>query len=242
MTHLSVNINRIALLRNSRAVQLPDLARLTTLILAAGARGITIHPRPDERHIRADDVLPIAQLVARYPAAEYNIEGNPEHNLMPHLQAARPQQATFVPDSVAQATSDHGYSAHHLQTIAPLIAEAKRYAARVSVFVDADNTAIDAAKAHGADRIELYTEPYAVAAATGKDFAAVLAQFAKAARYARSLGLGVNAGHDLNQANLAAFIKAVAPDEVSIGHALISDALIDGISQTVRQYRALCEA
>ncbi len=237
-TLLSVNVNRIALLRNSRDHGwTPDLVALSRVILEAGAHGITIHPRPDERHIRANDVAPLAALVRQFPTAEFNIEGNPEHNLLPLIAASRPQQATFVPDSTTQKTSDHGYSVAHLHAIKPLIAEAKQHADRVSVFVDADIASITAAKDCGADRIELYTEPYAEAA-NRADAAVVLKQFANAALFARSIGLGVNAGHDLNLDNLPAFVRHVAPDEVSIGHALIADALHFGMTETVRRYLA----
>jgi pyridoxine 5-phosphate synthase len=235
-TLLSVNVNRIALLRNSRDHGwTPDLIALSRLILEAGAHGITIHPRPDERHIRSSDVAPLASLTREFPASEFNIEGNPEHNLMTLIAANRPQQATFVPDDMTQKTSDHGYSAEHLQRIRPLIAEAKTHAQRVSVFVDADIASIAAAKECGADRIELYTEPYAEAEHTN-DHAKTLKKFADAAAYARGLGLGVNAGHDLNLTNLPAFVRDVRPDEVSIGHALIADALTYGIAETVRRY------
>jgi len=235
---LSVNVNRVALLRNSRDHGwTPDLTMLARKILEAGAHGITVHPRPDERHIRAGDVEPIARLVATFPGREYNIEGNPEHNLLEHVSRTRPTQATFVPDAVGQKTSDHGYGANDARRIAPLIEEARRYARRVSVFVDADPAAITAAKEAGADRIELYTEPYAAAFHAGEARPA-LARFAAAARHARSLGLGVNAGHDLNLDNLPAFIAEVAPDEVSIGHAVVADALLYGITETVQRYLA----
>jgi pyridoxine 5-phosphate synthase len=237
-TLLSVNVNRIALLRNSRDHGwTPDLFALSRLILVAGAHGITIHPRPDERHIRASDVAPLAKLVAEFPHAEFNIEGNPEHNLLPLIAANRPQQATFVPDSTTQKTSDHGYSPEHANQIAPLIAEAKKSAKRVSIFVDADFASIDAAKSAGADRIELYTEPYAESLHNGT-FESTLKQFAEAAKHARSIGLGVNAGHDLNLENLPPFVRAVQPDEVSIGHALIADALTFGMAETVKRYSA----
>jgi pyridoxine 5-phosphate synthase len=233
-TALSVNVNRIALLRNSRDHGwTPDLIAMSRLILEAGAHGITIHPRPDERHIRTSDVAPLAALVKDFPQAEFNIEGNPEHNLMALIATNRPQQATFVPDSTTQKTSDHGYNVAHLERIRPLIAEAKKWAGRVSVFVDADHASIKAAKDCGADRIELYTEPYAESPET------TLNQFADAAKYARSLGLGVNAGHDLNLVNLPAFARAVQPEEVSIGHALIADALTYGITETVKHYLAV---
>jgi pyridoxine 5-phosphate synthase len=235
-TLLSVNVNRIALLRNSRDHGwTPDLFALSRLILEAGAHGITIHPRPDERHIRTSDVAPLAKLVAEFLHAEFNIEGNPEHNLMSLVAANRPQQATFVPDSTTQKTSDHGYSPEHAKRIAPLIAEAKRFANRVSIFVDADFASIDAAKAAGADRVELYTEPYAESLHNGR-FEQTLKQFADAASHARTLGLGVNAGHDLNLENLPPFVRAVQPDEVSIGHALIADSLTFGIVETVKRY------
>jgi pyridoxine 5-phosphate synthase len=237
-TLLSVNVNRIALLRNSRDHSwTPDLIALSRLILEAGAHGITIHPRPDERHVRTSDVTPLAALVREFPHAEFNIEGNPEHNLMALIAANSPQQATFVPDSATQKTSDHGYSAEHLERIQPLIADAKKSAKRVSVFVDADIASIKAAKDYGADRIELYTEPYAKAI-NASGGVAMLATFSKAAKYARSLGLGVNAGHDLNLVNLPPFVREVQPDEVSIGHALIADALTFGIAETVRKYLA----
>ncbi len=236
MTKLSINVNRVALLRNSRDHGwTPDLQAVATRILEAGAHGLTVHPRPDERHIRASDVAPLAALVARYPGREYNIEGNPEHNLLAHVHAVRPTQATFVPDAVGQKTSDHGYSPAHSAAIAPLLAEAKRSAMRVSLFVDADPAAIDAAKAAGADRVELYTEPYAAAFHAG-DWRTTLERFARAARHARSLGLAVNAGHDLNLDNLPPFIAEVAPDEVSIGHAVIADALLVGIDEAVPRY------
>ncbi len=210
---------------------------LSRIILEAGAHGITVHPRPDERHIRSNDVAPLAKLVAEFPQAEFNIEGNPEHNLMALIAANRPQQATFVPDSTTQKTSDHGYAPDHAKAIAPLIAEAKKSSKRVSIFVDADFASIDAAKAAGADRIELYTEPYAESLHNGL-FEETLKQFADAAAHARSLGLGVNAGHDLNTENLPPFVRAVQPDEVSIGHALVADALTFGMHETVKRYLA----
>lgn len=237
-TLLSVNVNRIALLRNSRDHGwTPDLCALSRLILEAGAHGITIHPRPDERHIRASDVAPLSKLVAEFAHAEFNIEGNPEHNLMPLIAANCPQQATFVPDSTTQKTSDHGYSPAHAASVAPLISEAKKSARRVSIFVDADFASIEAAKSAGADRIELYTEPYAESLHNAS-FHKTLKQFADAAAHARSLGLGVNAGHDLNLENLPPFVRAVQPDEVSIGHALIADALTFGMRETVQRYLA----
>ncbi len=188
----------------------------------------------------AADVAPLSALVAEFTGREFNIEGNPHHNLMPLLEANRPQQATFVPDSWGQATSNHGFAAGGpMDEIAPLIAQAQAWGARVCVFVDPDLRAIEAAKEAGADGIELYTETFAVAHATG-DFADVLERFARAAQFARMLGLRVNAGHDLNLNNLPAFLQAVGPDEVSIGHAVISDALLMGLETAVEAYVWTC--
>ena len=245
VTHFSANINRVALLRNSRDNGLPDLLHAAKTILDAGAAGITVHPRPDERHIRLTDIAPLAALVAQYPGREFNIEGNPHHNLMQIVEAALPQQATFVPDAVNTPTSNRGFAAGaEMQAVQPLIARLKAKGIRVSVFVDANIASVEAAHAAGADRIELYTEPYAAAFAQGGAAAAAqcLKDFAAAAQRARELGLGVNAGHDLNLDNLPDFIAAVQPDEVSIGHALIADALWFGFDGATQRYVALCES
>ena len=245
MTHFSANINRIALLRNSRDNGLPDLLRAAKTILDAGAAGITVHPRPDERHIRVNDISPLAALVAKYPGREFNIEGNPHHNLMEIVEAALPQQATFVPDAVNTPTSNRGFAAgEEMQAVQPLIARLKTKGVRVSVFVDANVASVEAAHAAGADRIELYTEPYAAAFAHGGADAAAscLKDFVAAAQRARELGLGVNAGHDLNLENLPDFIAAVRPDEVSIGHALIADALWLGLEGASKRYLAQCKS
>ena len=243
MTHFSANINRIALLRNSRDNGLPDLLHAAKTILDAGADGITVHPRPDERHIRLSDIAPLAALVAQYPDHEFNIEGNPHHNLMAIVEAALPHQATFVPDASDAHTSNRGFAAGaEMDAVQPMIARLKGIGVRVSVFVDTDISAVEAAQAAGADRIELYTEPYAVAyagsGATGAEV--VLQRFVQAASRARALGLGVNAGHDLNLHNLPDFIRDVAPDEVSIGHALITDAIWLGLDGATRRYIAAC--
>lgn len=243
MTHFSANINRIALLRNSRDNGLPDLLHAAKTILDAGADGITVHPRPDERHIRMNDIAPLAALLKQYPDREFNIEGNPHHNLMAIVEAARPHQATFVPDAVGVSTSNRGFAAGaEMEAVKPLIARLKDKGVRVSVFVDAEISAVEAAHAAGADRIELYTEPYAVAfAAVGTGRAELaLQKFVQAASRAIALGLGVNAGHDLNLHNLPDFIRHVAPDEVSIGHALIADAIGFGLDTATRLYLACC--
>jgi pyridoxine 5-phosphate synthase len=236
-TALSVNVNKIALLRNQRPLDIPGVVALAEAALDAGAHGITVHPRPDERHIRRGDVFALAAMLKERREAEFNIEGNPFQNLMPLLREVRPQQCTFVPDSAEQATSDHGWDlARDGVRLAPLIDEARRLGIRVSLFMDADGAAMAAARAIGADRVELYTEPYARAHGT-PGAAGSLAAFAAAARAAQGEGLGINAGHDLSLDNLGDFIAAVPGVlEVSIGHALIADALALGMNGAVRAY------
>ena len=237
-TALSVNLNKVALVRNTRHLGIPSVTRAATLCLQAGAGGITVHPRPDERHIRAHDVHDLAELLKAWPDREYNIEGNPFHNLMGFVQAVRPHQVTFVPDSEGQFTSDHGWSfPADADRLRPLIAQAQALGARVSLFMDADPGAMAEAKAVGADRVELYTEPYAAAWAT-PERAAQLERFRAAAQSALDVGLGVNAGHDLNRDNLTAFLRMVpGVREVSIGHALMADALEMGYGVTVAAYK-----
>ena len=241
-TALSVNVNKVALLRNTRELGIPSVVRAATLALEAGAHGITVHPRPDERHIRRRDVFDLAELMRQWPQAEYNIEGNPLHNLMDLLREMvdrnmRPHQVTFVPDGVAQSTSDHGWQfPQDAEALAPLIDEAHALGVRVSLFMDPLPEAMAAVRAVGADRVELYTESYARAHATA-DGARVLAAFAATAQAATAQGLGLNAGHDLNRDNLTDFLRAVpGVQEVSIGHALIADALELGYTETVRGY------
>lgn len=234
---LSVNVNKVALLRNTRHLGIPSVLRAARLCLEAGAQGITVHPRPDARHIRADDVRELAAQMAHWPHADFNIEGNPNDNLMEFVRAYRPQQATFVPDAPGQFTSDHGFSIDELTRVAPLVDEARRLGVRVSLFMDPDPASMAHAAAIGADRVELYTEPYAAAHGTPQQ-AAQLERYAAAARAALAAGLGVNAGHDLNRANLTDFLRAVpGVQEVSIGHALIADALELGYTETVRDYQ-----
>ena len=238
-THLSVNVNKVALLRNTRHLGIPSVTRAATLCLQAGAHGITVHPRPDQRHIRDSDVHDLAALLQDWPDREYNIEGNPFHNLMPLMQAVRPQQVTFVPDGEGQFTSDHGWRfPQDAAALKDVIAQAKAWGARVSLFMDADPAAMAAAKEVGADRVELYTEPYAQAHGHANQ-AQALARFVAAAQAAQAVGLEVNAGHDLNLLNLRDFVHAVpAVKEVSIGHALIADALERGYNDTVKAYLA----
>ena len=237
-TALSVNVNKIALLRNTRHLGIPGVVRLSTIALEAGADGITVHPRPDQRHIRDGDVHDLAVLLKGWPQAEFNLEGNPFHNLMDLVRAVRPQQATFVPDSAGQFTSDHGWDlAADGARLRPLIDQCHALGVRVSLFMDPLPEMMKSARAVGADRVELYTEPYAAAHGTPRQ-AEVLAGFTRAAEAALALGLGINAGHDLNRDNLADFLRAVpGVQEVSIGHALIADALELGLAETVRQYQ-----
>ena len=209
------------------------------MCLDAGADGITVHPRPDERHIRAHDVRELAALMKRYPQAEYNIEGNPFHNLMAFVRETRPQQCTFVPDSEGQFTSDHGWDlVADGAKLKPLIEEAHALGVRISLFMDPSPEAMKLARDVGADRVELYTEPYAAAFGKAPQQEEQLARFAAAAAAAQAAGLGVNAGHDLNLDNLQAFLRAVPGVlEVSIGHALMADALEQGYRHTVHAYQ-----
>jgi len=241
-TALSVNVNKVALLRNTRHLGIPDLLRAAQLCLEAGAQGITVHPRPDERHIRSNDVYELAALMKDWPDREFNVEGNPLQNLMEFVRnlSARGlplHQCTFVPDSEGQFTSDHGWSfPQHAEQLKPLIEEAHDRGVRVSLFMDPLPGSMAAAKAVGADRVELYTETYARAWGTPEQDQA-LEPFVLAGRAAAAIKLGVNAGHDLNRDNLTAFLHAVPGVlEVSIGHALIADALELGYSATVKDY------
>ena len=235
---LSVNVNKVALLRNTRHLGIPSVTRAAQLCLEAGAQGITVHPRPDERHIRAHDVRELAALMKSWPQAEYNIEGNPTQNLMDFIREVRPHQATFVPDSEDQFTSDHGWNLPaDTERLRPLIAECRSLGVRVSLFMDPVPEAMAHVAALGAERIELYTETWASAFGTPRE-AEVVAGFAAAARAALAQGLGINAGHDLNRDNLTRFLREVpGVAEVSIGHALIADALELGYAETVRDYQ-----
>ena len=242
MTRLSVNVNKIAVLRNSRGGAEPDVVAAAEACIAAGAAGITVHPRPDQRHIRPDDVRALKARIGE--RVEYNIEGNGfaaarggYPGLLKLVEETRPTQVTLVPDGDAQLTSDHGFDLRaDAARLRPLIAELKRFDARVSLFVDMDCADVERAAEIGADRVEIYTGPYADAFARG-DCAHELAQCAACAERASAAGLGVNAGHDLNQANLGA-LKLVIPQlaEVSIGHALIGEALYAGLDATIKAY------
>ena len=237
MTKLSVNLNKVATLRNTRNVGIPSVVRCARLCLDAGAHGITLHPRPDERHIRPQDVSDVAELLAGQGRAEFNIEGNPRLGVLEYAEKYRPTQCTLVPDDVAQATSDHGWDlARDASTLEPFVRRLRDLGCRTSLFVDPDPGSMRLAGELGADRVELYTEPYAAAFARG-DAAGALEAFRAATVAAGEAGVGVNAGHDLNLANLAPFLATVPGVlEVSIGHALVADALEYGLPETVRRY------
>jgi pyridoxine 5-phosphate synthase len=241
-TALSVNLNKVATLRNTRHLGIPSITRAAELCLQAGANGITVHPRPDERHIRRQDVFELGQLLQDWPDREFNIEGNPFHNLMALAQEVKARglplhQLTFVPDSEGQFTSDHGWQFPvDAERLRPVVAQAQALGARVSLFMDPDARAMAGARAVGADRVELYTEPFA-AAWGAPAHVAQLALYRAAAEAAQAAGMGVNAGHDLNRDNLTGFLRAVpGVNEVSIGHALIADALELGYAATVKDY------
>ena len=238
-TRLSVNLNKVALLRNQRDVGYPSVLEAARLVVAAGAHGITVHPRPDERHIRRTDVHELAALIATEfgPRIEYNIEGYPAADFVALIEAVRPAQVTLVPDAPDQRTSDHGWDLQRRASeLRPLVRALKATGARVSLFMDADPGSIALAATAGADRIELYTGPYAHAFAGGQA-GPMLRRYADAAVAAAEAGLGVNAGHDLNLDNLPAFRHALPQlAEVSIGHAITADALRLGFAAAVEAY------
>ncbi len=249
MTVLSVNLNKIAVLRNSRGGRIPDILHAADVCIGAGCAGITVHPRPDARHVRHEDVLALAErLSTRHPGIELNIEGNPfapartgYPGLLALVDEVRPAQCTLVPDNDAQITSDHGFDlASDAARLRPLVAELKTLGCRVSLFVDAGTRDLAPAAGIGADRVEIYTGPYAEASSSGER-AVALAACRTTALAARAIGLAVNAGHDLDLDNLPSLVAAVPwLAEVSIGHALINDALYTGLDAAVRAYlRAL---
>lgn len=234
MTQLSVNINKIATLRNARGGDVPNLLQVALDCERYGAQGITVHPRPDERHIRYQDVRDLKKVLT----TEFNIEGNPTPSFMDLVGEVRPHQVTLVPDAPDALTSSAGWDvARHRDFLAEILAQLHAWGIRTSIFVGTELANLDAAAALGTDRVELYTEPYA----TGypADRAHAVAPFVRAAEHARSLGLELNAGHDLSLDNLSFFSEAIPfLSEVSIGHALISDALYLGLEETIRRYRA----
>jgi len=233
MTKLSVNVNKVALLRNARPLDMPSVTQAAQVCIDAGAHGITVHPRPDERHIRKTDVYALKEMIS---GVEYNIEGNPFPDFMQIVRDVRPDQCTLVPDDPNQSTSDHGWDLRKEgERLKPLIAELKDLGIRVSLFMDPTAEDMELAQAVGADRVELYTEPYAAAFSKG-NVGPTFKAFADSAKAAQDLGLGVNAGHDLNLDNLGEFVSIPGILEVSIGHALVADAIFMGLENTVRAY------
>ena len=235
MTNLSVNLNKVALIRNTRNIGIPSITKMAQICIDAGAKGITVHPRPDQRHIRPGDVYDLQDVVT---SVEFNIEGNPlEVSFMEIVRKVKPTQCTLVPDTPDTFTSDSGWDlTKDKERLIPIIQELHDLGSRVSLFMDADVEQISLVPDTGAERIELYTEPYATAYRENDNLDSVWQQFADAAKKAQSLGLGVNAGHDLNLNNLAKFCAIPDILEVSIGHALTAEALEMGFSQTVKEY------
>ncbi|MEP7098716.1 MAG: pyridoxine 5'-phosphate synthase [Dokdonella sp.] len=246
-TVLSINLNKVAVLRNARGGDRPSILQAAEVAMAAGCGGITVHPRPDQRHIRPHDVLALAGCVRG--RVEFNIEGNPfapprdgYPGLLALVQQTQPSQVTLVPDGDGQLTSDHGFDlSRDSERLVPLIAQFKSAGARVSLFMDADSIGLTRAADIGADRIEIYTGPYAQAHANG-DWSDALARCTRCASEATAAGLQVNAGHDLSQTNLGDFLRGVPQvAEVSIGHAVFDEALYDGLSRTVANYLRIIE-
>lgn len=233
MTNLSVNLNKVALVRNTRNLEIPSVTKAAKICMEAGAHGITVHPRPDERHIRPSDVYALAEIVT----VEFNIEGNPfQPPFMEIVRRVKPTQCTLVPDAPDTFTSDSGWNLKEdKERLLPLIEELKSLGIRVSLFMDAEPTQMQLAKEIGSDRVELYTEPYAAAFEKG-NVDEVFPNYVTAAQAAQAVGLGVNAGHDLNLHNLKKFCSIPNILEVSIGHALIADALEMGLSAAVKAY------
>lgn len=233
MTRLSVNVNKVATLRNARGEGIPDVQKFATDCEALGAQGITVHPRPDERHITRRDVVLLKPIIT----TEFNIEGYPSEEYLQLVLANKPTQATLVPDAADVLTTNEGWDVErHADFLRGVVKRLKDGGIRVSIFVAADPRQIRAAAAVGADRVELYTKPYADAYDTDRD--AAVAPFIVASQTAADCGLGVNAGHDLNSHNLRFFAESMPKlDEVSIGHAIISEALYDGIATVIKRYR-----
>ncbi|MBO7558300.1 MAG: pyridoxine 5'-phosphate synthase [Bacteroidaceae bacterium] len=232
MTKLSVNINKIATIRNARGGNNPNVIQVALDCESFGADGITVHPRPDERHIRYNDVINLKPVLK----TEFNIEGYPQQSFIDLVNSVRPTQVTLVPDAPDQITSNSGWNTkEHFDFLTEIVTEFNQHGIRTSIFVDADTKMVEYAAKIGADRVELYTEPYA--SAYEKNPAQAIAPFIEAAKVARHCGLGLNAGHDLSLVNLA-YMKKQIPwiDEVSIGHALICDALYLGLKTTIQKY------
>jgi pyridoxine 5-phosphate synthase len=242
MTALSVNVNKLALLRNSRGRNYPDLLQFAARFIALGVHGITIHPRPDERHVKRADAYALAEFLKDHPQVEFNIEGYPSEDFLQLVQATRPHQCTLVPDADNQLTSDHGWNClEQGATLAPLVRRVKDMGVRAAVFLDPEPEQADAAAALGADRIELYTESFAEAFGTPEQDS-VLQRYRATAQRAQAAGLGVNAGHDLDLRNLGTFLTIPDILEVSIGHALTVECIEQGMQAVIGQYLHICNA
>jgi len=239
VTKLSVNINKIALLRNSRGRNFPDVAAFSERLLRLGAEGITLHPRPDQRHARYSDVAELQAVVRGHPGAELNVEGNPNDEFLAVVKRVRPTQCTLVPDEPGQLTSDHGWDLKKNEAkLRKIVRELKDAGVRTSLFVDYDDPHLALARELGADRVELYTEPYA-ANFGSPESERIFQGFCAVAAKAQAAGLGVNAGHDLNLDNLPRFLEIPSILEVSIGHALVVESLELGIEAVMARYIAI---
>ncbi|MDC0598697.1 pyridoxine 5'-phosphate synthase [Gammaproteobacteria bacterium] len=240
MTDLSVNLNKIALLRNSRGRDYPNIVSYAQRFVDRGVQGITIHPRPDERHIKRQDAYDLAEFLRTNKDVELNIEGYPSDDFLQLIEATKPAQCTLVPDAENQLTSDHGWDLHeHYQFLTEIILRIKDFGVRTAIFLDPVLEQVELAAQSGCDRLELYTESYAEAFGT-PDADRVFQQYREAAQKAQELGLGINAGHDLDLSNLAKFLTIPAILEVSIGHALTVECIDQGMNSVVSQYLAIC--
>ncbi len=241
MTILSVNLNKLALLRNSRGHNYPNLLDYAERYIELGVKGITIHPRPDERHIKRQDARDLAELLNNYPDVELNIEGYPSDEFLLLVEKCKPAQCTLVPDADNQLTSDHGWDfSQKLEMLKPIIQDLHKHNIRSAVFIDPDIKQIEIAATSGANRIELYTEEFAKLH-DSSEADNILDKYRRAAMTAHDLGLGINAGHDLNLTNLARFLTIPNILEVSIGHALTIECIDQGLEKVINQYLAICE-
>ncbi|MBL4773622.1 MAG: pyridoxine 5'-phosphate synthase [Alcanivoracaceae bacterium] len=241
MTKLSVNVNKIALLRNSRGRDFPNVIEFAKKFINLGVHGITVHPRQDERHITVKDAYQLAEFLQDYPDVEYNIEGFPSKDFMKIIADTKPDQCTLVPDGINQVTSDHGWDMHkHQKTISDLAKEIGAYGVRSAVFLDPEIEQVKLVAQTGVDRIELYTEEFATNYGTGNQLA-ILEKYRQATILAQQLGLGVNAGHDLDSHNLATFLQIENILEVSIGHVLTIECIEQGMPIVIKKYVDICE-
>lgn len=241
MTRLSINVNKIALIRNSRGTNFPNLVEFVEDLLKLGVKGITIHPRPDQRHIRFNDVYEITTLLRKYPDVELNIEGYPDEQFMKMIRDVRPAQCTLVPDSPTQLTSDHGWDKSDTAVLLPIIKQIRELPIRLALFIEPNNEGVILAKELAVDAVEIYTEFYA-SRVEPIDIQLALNSIVETTQAAKKYGLIVNAGHDLNLKNLGAILKNCAIDEVSIGHAFTIECIYDGLNNVVQHYLTLCKS